>query len=41
MKEKTVSTAPALETAVIVALINKRQGERKANEYLDELAFLA
>lgn len=29
------------ETAVLVGLITKTQDERKTNEYLDELAFLA
>ena len=29
------------EKAVLVALITPQQGEAKANEYLDELAFLA
>ena len=30
-----------VETAVLVGLITKTQDERKTNEYLDELAFLA
>ena len=30
-----------VEKAVLVALITKTQDERQANEYLDELAFLA
>ena len=30
-----------METAVLVALITKTQDERKTEEYLDELAFLA
>ena len=40
MKEfiKTTTTA---ETAVLVALITKQQNERKTEEYLDELEFLA
>ena len=29
------------ETAVMVALINREQPEKKVIEYLDELAFLA
>ncbi|WP_321479224.1 GTPase HflX [uncultured Bacteroides sp.] len=40
MKEFVISEAQA-ETAVLVALITKTQDERKTNEYLDELAFLA
>ncbi|MDN5203879.1 GTPase HflX [Fulvivirgaceae bacterium BMA10] len=38
---KTFSTAPKQETAVLVALINHTQTPEKAQEYLDELAFLA
>ncbi len=34
-------TAKKQETAILVALINKIQDEEKANEYLDELDFLA
>lgn len=41
MIEKNVSTIARDETAVLVALITKQQNERKTNEYLDELAFLA
>lgn len=29
------------ETAILVGLITKNQNERKTNEYLDELQFLA
>lgn len=41
MIEKNISTIERDETAVLVALITKQQNERKTNEYLDELAFLA
>ena len=40
MKEFITTEAKA-ETAVLVALITKTQDERKTEEYLDELAFLA
>lgn len=40
MKEFIQSEAKA-ETAILVALITKHQDERKTNEYLDELEFLA
>ena len=40
MKEFIQSEAKT-ETAVLVALITKRQDERKTHEYLDELEFLA
>lgn len=40
MKEFIQSEARA-ETAVLVALITKTQDERKTDEYLDELEFLA
>lgn len=40
MKEFVISEAQ-VETAVLVALITPTQDERKTNEYLDELAFLA
>ncbi|CCY16609.1 gTP-binding proten HflX [Prevotella sp. CAG:755] len=40
MKEFVLSEAQT-ETAVLVALITRTQDERKTNEYLDELAFLA
>jgi GTPase len=36
-----ISTAPKIETAVLVALITPRQTSQQAKEYLDELAFLA
>lgn len=40
MKEFVISEVQA-ETAVLVGIITKDQDERKTNEYLDELAFLA
>ncbi len=40
MKEFVISEART-EKAVLVGLITKEQDERKTNEYLDELAFLA
>lgn len=40
MKEFVISEAQT-ETAVLVALITQTQDERKTNEYLEELAFLA
>ncbi|MCQ2268390.1 MAG: GTPase HflX [Bacteroidaceae bacterium] len=40
MKEFVISEART-ETAILVALITKNQDERKTNEYLDELEFLA
>jgi GTP-binding protein HflX len=40
MKEFIQSEAKT-ETAVLVAIITKKQDERKTNEYLDELEFLA
>ena len=40
MKEFVISEA-RVETAVLVGLVTKTQNERKTNEYLDELAFLA
>lgn len=40
MKEFVLSEAQT-ETAVLVGLITRTQDERKTNEYLDELAFLA
>ena len=40
MKEFVISEVQT-ETAVLVGLITKTQDERKTNEYLDELAFLA
>jgi GTPase len=38
---KSFSTAPKQETAVLVALIHQQQTAEQAQEYLDELAFLA
>ena len=40
MKEFVITEAQA-ETAVLVGLITPEQNERKTNEYLDELEFLA
>ena len=40
MKEFVISEVKS-ETAILVGLITKKQDERKTNEYLDELAFLA
>ena len=40
MKEFVISEAQT-EKAVLVGLITQNQNERKTNEYLDELAFLA
>ena len=40
MKEFVISEAQ-VETAVLVGLVTRTQDERKTNEYLDELAFLA
>ena len=40
MKE-FIQTEAKTETAILVALVTKTQDERKTNEYLDELAFLA
>ena len=40
MKEFVISEAK-VETAILVGLITQAQDERKTNEYLDELAFLA
>ena len=40
MKEFVISEAQ-VETAILVGLITQVQDERKTNEYLDELAFLA
>lgn len=41
MKAEPVSTAIAAPKAVLIGVINKRQDEALAKEYLDELAFLA
>jgi GTPase len=40
MKEFVISETP-VETAALVAIVTQTQNERKTNEYLDELAFLA
>ena len=40
MKEFVISTTK-IETAILVGLITSTQNERKTNEYLDELEFLA
>ena len=40
MKEFVISEAQP-QTAVLVAIITPQQNERKTNEYLDELEFLA
>lgn len=40
MKEFVI-TESKVETAILVGLITPQQGERKTNEYLDELEFLA
>ena len=40
MKEFVISEAQT-EKAVLVGLVTQTQNERKTNEYLDELAFLA
>ena len=40
MSKKPESTAPKQRRAILVALINKQQDVAKAQEYLDELAFL-
>ena len=40
MKEFVISEAQT-EKAVLVGLVTQTQDERKTNEYLDELAFLA
>lgn len=41
MKLEITTPIDRAETAVLVALVTKKQNERKTNEYLDELAFLA
>lgn len=41
MKAEPVSTAVVAPKAVLIGVINKRQDEALAKEYLDELAFLA
>ncbi|GAB3232704.1 GTPase HflX [Hymenobacter seoulensis] len=40
-KDGTYETAPEEETAVLVAVPDKRQADARTQEYLDELAFLA
>ena len=40
MKEFVISEAQ-VEAAILVGLITQSQDERKTNEYLDELEFLA
>ena len=40
MKEFIISESKA-ETAILIGLITSYQDERKTNEYLDELDFLA
>lgn len=39
--ERICNLEAQAETAVLVGLVTKTQDERKTNEYLDELAFLA
>ncbi len=41
MKAKAISTAIPVHTCILVGVINKTQDQEQANEYLDELAFLA
>jgi GTP-binding protein HflX len=41
MKPETTSTIKETSTAVLIGVINKKQNESLAFEYLDELAFLA
>ena len=41
MKEKIQTIETNIERAVLVGLVTPTQNEMKANEYLDELAFLA
>lgn len=41
MPRQSVSTQKVPETAILVALVTRDQGIEQANEYLDELAFLA
>ncbi|WP_044005212.1 GTPase HflX [Hymenobacter swuensis] len=40
-KHDTYETAPEAETAILVAVPDKRQADARTQEYLDELAFLA
>lgn len=37
---KMIDTAPIVEKAVLIGIINQEQSENQAKEYLDELAFL-
>ncbi len=41
MKPESISTAPVIPAAVLIGVINKKQNEELAKEYLEELAFLA
>jgi len=41
LPRQSVSTQKVPETAILVALVTRDQGIEQANEYLDELAFLA
>jgi len=41
MKSEPISTAPVIPAAVLIGVINKKQNEELAKEYLEELAFLA
>lgn len=41
MKPEAISTAPVIQEAVLIGVINKQQDEDLSKEYLDELAFLA
>jgi GTP-binding protein HflX len=41
MKPISTSTLPVIQYAVLIGVINKQQNETAAQEYLDELAFLA
>lgn len=41
MKPESTSTAPVISYAVLIGVINKKQNEDLAKEYLEELAFLA
>ncbi len=41
MIDKTFSTEPVKETAILVALVDQKQSDQTTREYLDELAFLA
>ena len=41
MKDEFITTESHTETAIIVGIITRQQDERRTNEYLDELEFLA